>query len=193
MVDTQDGLGSGERAGSSGAEIVTAETSAMRETLKHVHRVGDLLLSVVHELTHRAVHHDASKFGPVEFPVFAAETATLKGLTYGSEEYKAALVRMRPAIEAHYAGNRHHPEHHLGGIHMMTLIDLIEMLADWKAAGERHADGSLARSIILNAERFGYDGKFAAMLARTARQCGWATRDETNEVLAHFNIDKEHA
>lgn len=182
MDDPQNGLGTGEQGDS---EI------AMRETLKHVHRVGDLLLAVVHELSHRALHHDASKFGPDEFPVFARETAALKGLTYGSDEYKAALERMAPAVRAHYAANPHHPEHHPQGIRGMTLIDLIEMLADWKAAGERHADGSLSLSIIFNAERFKYDGQFAAMLARTARQCGWMTREDTAIVFGHFGIDKE--
>ena len=29
------------------------------------------------------------------------------------------------------------------------------MLADWKAATERHADGDLLRSLRLNTERFG--------------------------------------
>jgi hypothetical protein len=42
----------------------------------------------------------------------------------------------------------------------MDLVQVIEMLADWKAATLRHADGDLARSIEQNAERFGYGDQF---------------------------------
>jgi hypothetical protein len=50
----------------------------------------------------------------------------------------------------------------------MDLVQVIEMLADWKAATLRHADGSLTRSIIQNADRFGYDKTF--MMSAAARQ-----------------------
>ena len=36
----------------------------------------------------------------------------------------------------------------------MTMIDLIEMLADWKAASERHADGDIEESLKKNGKRF---------------------------------------
>lgn len=145
----------------------------MRETVAHVRRVGVLLLDAVSNLQHRAVVHDDSKFSPEEFDAFAAETPKLRGMTYGSDEYKAALERLGPALRHHYAMNRHHPEHHPGGMADMTLIDLIEMLADWKAATERHADGDLHRSIQQNADRFGYDEGMRGLLYRTAQSLGW--------------------
>jgi hypothetical protein len=37
----------------------------------------------------------------------------------------------------------------------MNLVDLIEMLCDWKAASTRHNDGNLRRSIEVNGDRFG--------------------------------------
>jgi hypothetical protein len=55
----------------------------------------------------------------------------------------------------------------------MTLLDVIEMLADWKAATMRHDDGDLAKSIVMNAERFGYDSAMTAMLLKTAKEMGW--------------------
>jgi len=45
---------------------------------------------------------------------------------------------MKPAIEHHYKNNRHHPEHFNNGIDEMNLVDLIELLCDWKAASERN-------------------------------------------------------
>jgi hypothetical protein len=47
------------------------------------------------------------------------------------------------------------------------------MLADWKAATLRHADGDLARSIEQNAERFGYDDKMKKLLYNTATYFNW--------------------
>lgn len=174
----------------------------MRETVNHVRRVGNLMLEAVANLQRRAMNHDQSKFSPEEFETFARETPGLKALTYGSPEYKAALARLGPALAHHYAANNHHPEHYgtttcdqcgspesdpcscggsrtqRGDIHKMDLLCLIEMLADWKAATERHADGSLPRSIVGNAKRFGYDDAMARLLARTAANLGWITEPE---------------
>lgn len=150
----------------------------MRETVKHVRRVGTLMLEAVVKLQTRAVMHDDSKFSAAEFDDFARETPGLRALTYGSPEYKAALDRLGPALQHHYRCNRHHPEYHDRGVDQMDLIDLIEMLADWKAATERHADGSLTKSIVANAKRFGYDDAMARRLARTAANLGWITEVE---------------
>ena len=61
---------------------------------------------------------------------------------------------MKPALEHHYAKNRHHPEHHKNGINDMNLIDLIEMFCDWKASSERQNDGNILKSIEINGKRF---------------------------------------
>lgn len=156
---------------------------AMRETVDHVRRVGNLMLDAIQNLQRRAMNHDQSKFSREEFDTFAAETPTLKGLTYGSEEYTTALARLGPALQNHYRCNNHHPEHYptdekCPGIHRMDLLSLLEMLADWKAATERHANGSLPKSIVQNAKRFGYDDRFACLLARTAANLGWITEIE---------------
>ncbi len=145
----------------------------MRQTIDHTLRVGTLMLQCTEDLNRRAVVHDRSKFDPEEFESFAQETPGLRSLTYGSDEYKAALNRIRPAIDRHQKGNRHHPECHENGVADMNLIDLIEMLADWKAATERHADGDLKRSIEMNAERFGYGDEMVNLLWQTALYLGW--------------------
>lgn len=58
------------------------------------------------------------------------------------------------------------------GINGMTLLDLIEMLCDWKAAGERHADGSMERSLMVNQERFHIGEQLQSILENTARELG---------------------
>jgi hypothetical protein len=149
--------------------------------------VGNLLLEVVSRLQTRAVNHDQSKFSSEEFELFAQETPGLKALTYNSPEYKAALGRLGPALNHHYSMNDHHPEHYpatvgVSNVYQMDLICLMEMLADWKAATERHADGSLARSIIQNAKRFGYDDNMVRILGKTALNMGWITCEQCLEV-----------
>jgi len=143
------------------------------DTNAHIERVDDLLIEVSSELSRRASQHDASKVRGPEKPIFDRVTPLLKGMTYGSDEYKASLAEMKPALDHHYAYNQHHPEHHEDGVSDMTLIDLIEMLADWKAAGERHADGSMQRSLEINEKRFGIPEPLIRLLRQTADALGW--------------------
>lgn len=55
----------------------------------------------------------------------------------------------------------------------MSLLDVIEMLADWKAAGMRHADGNLAASLEINQKRFGISDQLQQILINTALELGW--------------------
>jgi len=59
------------------------------------------------------------------------------------------------------------------GLHGMTLLDIIEMLCDWKAATLRHKDGDLLRSIDLNQKRFGYSEEMRRILRNTAAELGF--------------------
>jgi hypothetical protein len=76
---------------------------------------------------------------------------------------------MKPALDHHYDLNHHHPEHFLRGIRGMNLIDIIEMLCDWKAATMRHADGNIYKSIEINQERFNYSYELKEILINTSR------------------------
>lgn len=146
---------------------------AMRETAKHIRRVQELMGEALVNLQRRAVDHDTSKWSPEEWPYFAEATSRLRGLTYGSPEYRASLDSIRPGVEHHQKSNTHHPEYYADGVEGMTLMDLLEMLADWKAAGERHADGSLSRSLEVNATRFDMPPQIVRLLRQTAFELGW--------------------
>jgi len=150
-----------------------ADYDSTADTLKHSLRVGTLLAPVIAELAERATTHDLSKTEDPELATFNEYTPKLRTSTYGSDEYKGYLTEMQAGLAHHYEHNRHHPEHFADGVDGMTLIDLIEMLADWKAATERHADGDLARSLTIQRERFGLSDQTAAVLANTARHLGW--------------------
>lgn len=142
------------------------------ETLRHIKRVSDLLGTVAAEFIRRSQVHDDSKLQPPEVEVFEEYTGKLRGCTYGSDEYNGYLAAMKPALDHHYAHNSHHPEHYPNGIQGMTLFDVLEMLVDWKAATERHADGSLAKSIEMNQKRFGFTDETKAFLKNTASAMG---------------------
>lgn len=139
-----------------------------QETLKHINRVQSLLADVAARIVERARVHDASKLCEPEASVFDEYTAKLKDCTYGSSEYKQFLEGMKPALDHHYKHNSHHPEHYPDGIRGMSLLDLVEMLVDWKAASERHANGDIANSLLHNKQRFGYGDELDMVLRRTA-------------------------
>lgn len=144
------------------------------DTLKHSLRVGELMGAAITELVHRSTRHDLSKTQAPEKEIFDEFTPKLKDSTYGSDEYKGFLVAMGEGLKHHYEHNAHHPEHNGPmGVAGMTLVDLIEMLADWKAATERHADGDLARSLEIQRERFGTPPMLAQIFRNTAAHFGW--------------------
>lgn len=144
------------------------------DTLRHSQRVGELMVQVIKEALDRSTCHDRSKTEPPEVDVFDEFTPKLKTSTYGSSEYKGFLEAMGEGLRHHYAANRHHPEHFGdAGVNGMTLVDLIEMLADWKAATERHDDGDLARSLEIQRERFGLSAQMVDVLHNTAEHFGW--------------------
>lgn len=148
------------------------------DTLKHSLRVGELMGQPIKELVDRSVQHDRSKAEDPELAVFNEFTPRLKHSTYGSDEYKGYLAAMAEGLAHHYANNRHHPEAFgEAGVNGMTLVDLIEMLADWKAATERHADGDLARSLEIQQERFGLTPQLRQILTNTAEWYGWLPKD----------------
>lgn len=176
------------------------------ETYKHIRTVQCYLRDVIKELLQRQIEHDESKLHSPEVEIFDEFTPKLADSTYGSDEYKSYLAGMKPALDHHYLMNSHHPEHYsftvcdqcgqtdaepctCGGprtekcdVGRMNLIDLIEMLCDWKAATLRHKNGDLSRSIDINQKRFGYSDEMKSILHNTARLLGMVDRIHEGDV-----------
>lgn len=144
-----------------------------QDTEEHIRKVHSRLVEVQRELLVRALRHDASKLEEPEKSGYDRLTTDLKDIVYGSDEYRAALAAAKPVIDHHYAHNSHHPEHYPNGIAGMSLLDLIEMVCDWKAASERTKQGSIAQSLAHNKQRFGIDDQMASILENTVRELGW--------------------
>jgi hypothetical protein len=124
-----------------------------RRTNEHIERVRECLSAMssvtayADELSERAEHHDASKFGAEEripyiwLTEFHRCRRSGEPFTYpdGMED------RVRNAISHHVTSNRHHADFHADP-NKMTDVDLIEMVCDWTAmAREFDQDGGSAR------------------------------------------------
>jgi hypothetical protein len=151
--------------------LTEAEKATNFDTMRHIERVRNLLNVFVVELLKRGELHDQSKLESPEVEALTANTARLAGLTYGSPEYAANFrsPEMQAYVTHHYANNRHHPQYHKRGVNDMTLVDVLEMLVDWKAASERHADGNIRKSIEVNAGRFELSPQLTTILENTVR------------------------
>lgn len=143
------------------------------DTLLHIKRVAELMTQASSELIKRANIHDNSKLESPEKELFDEFTPKLKGCTYGSDEYKDYLKELKVALDHHYQNNSHHPEHYENGVNGFDLFDLMEMFFDWKAAGERHADENIYRSIEINSEHFKLSEQTCEIFTNTAKRLGW--------------------
>lgn len=141
-----------------------------RDTTQHIELVRAFIERATTQLTMRAAVHDASKFFEPERSIFRDNTANRDASPFGTDAYRLHLLRVKPALDHHYANNRHHPEYHANGVRDMTLIDLLEMVCDWMSASMKTLDGDVAavhRAIRSNQERFGYSDDVAQLLHQT--------------------------
>lgn len=150
--------------------IVQIGYDSKADTLEHIRKVGNYLNLAAMELQRRAIIHDESKLKSPEKEMFDEWTPKLANSTYGSDEYKEFLKNLKPALDHHYKHNSHHPEYYYTGVDGMDLFDLIEMFLDWKAAGERHKDGDIFKSIEINKARFGLSDQLVSIFNNTAKR-----------------------
>jgi len=50
----------------------------------------------------------------------------------------------------------------------MSLLDVVEMYFDWKAACRRHRDGDIEESVSVNRDRFELSDELASILTNEA-------------------------
>lgn len=143
------------------------------ETTKHILRVRDLLREFREKLQQRGIDHDDSKLQEPEKTGFDEMTEKLKSTTYGSDEYKKMLTELKIYLDHHYQNNSHHPEHYENGLDGMDLLDIVEMLMDWKASTERHVDGDIHKSLEINKDRFHMSEQTYNILKNTINNLNW--------------------
>lgn len=121
-----------------------------RSFLAHRAHVAEGLRVVVAALEARSHIHDLSKLSDDEFGSYCRINAGVRaGAKHGTPEYSALIDSERENVNAHFARNRHHPEHIpeacraaglLATSERMSFIDVIEMVVDWRAAWKGYGD-----------------------------------------------------
>lgn len=149
------------------SDLSLEERATNYETYKHIDLVTKLLLAMQIEISKRIATHDRSKLESPEVSIFTEFTPKLASVSYGTQEYFERLKQMKPALDSHYAHNRHHPEFFENGVNDMNLIDLLEMMVDWYASCCRHSDGDINRSIEINRSRFGLSDQLTQILKKS--------------------------
>jgi hypothetical protein len=148
------------------------------ETKQHINRVQFFLTKAIENLSNRHIKHDESKLVEPELSAFDIATPKLAQMEFGSEEYKQSLNDLGPALQHHYEYNDHHPEHYQNGIQGMSLMALLEMLCDWRAASERvkqRTDNpekmvTFESGLAYNQERFNISDDLFQILLNTVRE-----------------------
>jgi Family of unknown function (DUF5662) len=143
------------------------------DTWKHIFEVQQRIRQVVVNLNRRAEAHDHSKLINPEKPIWDIVTPKLATIKYPSEEYNTVLREMGPALDHHYEANDHHPEHFENGMAGMSLMGMIEMLCDWKAATERTPGSDFGSLFDKHKKRWGYSDDVDSILRNTAKELGF--------------------
>lgn len=144
------------------------------EITAHINTVQLMIERMIQKLRFRAISHDATKFQEPEYLIFKKYSEKLREAKFGTEKYFAILneSEFQQCLQHHYANNRHHPQYYSNGINGMSLIDLMEMLADWKSASSAQGN-SMLKSLQIQKERFGIDDQLYQILENTIREMGW--------------------
>ena len=83
-------------------------------------------------LNSRALTHDNSKSSNEEYKYYKMANSVNRNNFKTYEEYLDFIKpTLNKGLKHHYENNRHHPEYFDNGIEDMTLIDVLEMIADW--------------------------------------------------------------
>lgn len=148
-------------------------TEVLTDTLLHISEVQEGLEQFTAELKKRGILHDSTKLQEPEFSAFVSTRPKFKKANYGTPEYQECVNEIKPAIDHHYANNRHHTAFHENGINDMNLIDILEMLADWKAAERRSPDKKLEDTLDYAFNKYGIDEQLAKIVMNTLKDFKW--------------------
>lgn len=130
------------------------ELKALLEMQHHRVLVQANLLRIADALRARAALHDISKYSLDEFQAVVQIKKVAREFPYGSAEYNQAISDNSVGLSKHFERNSHHPEFHSDGVQGMQLIDLIEMVCDWKAANTLRDDVQWSNVTAMHIERF---------------------------------------
>ena len=145
----------------------------LTDTIMHISEVQENLAEIRVDLEKRGIAHDRSKFTPEEFDSFVKTRPKFKKANYGSKEYQECVNQIKPAIDHHYNNNRHHTGFHEKGFQDMNLLDILEMLADWKAASRRSPDLTFEDSLPKAFKKYNIPENMQKHIIATLKYLKW--------------------
>ncbi|MCQ9208915.1 MAG: DUF5662 family protein [Omnitrophica bacterium] len=145
----------------------------LTDTILHISEVRENLEIMTGELTRRGLTHDRTKLQAFEFDAFVSTRDKFKKANYGSKEYQECVDATKPAIDHHYKHNSHHTGFHADGINGMTLIDIMEMVADWRAAARRSPDKTLFDTLDYCFKKYKIEKQLRAIIMNTLVRLKW--------------------
>ena len=143
------------------------------DTILHVSEVAENLEAMASQLRQRGLSHDRTKFQALEFDAFVSTREQFKKANYGTQDYQDCVAAVRPAVDNHHENNRHHTDYHKNGINDMTLIDVMEMLADWKAAARRSPDRKFEDTLEYAKNKYAIDDQLFKIIVNTLKSLAW--------------------
>jgi hypothetical protein len=143
------------------------EKEFLERNIKHRYYVSFFLMKLIEDLFLRSNVHDVSKHSDEEFEGFRKSIYYLKG-PWGQENRPPEILeQLNESLQIHYKRNDHHPEHFENGMEDMDLVQLLELIADWRAAMIGQDNHDIDETIATGQERFGYPDFMAKILKNT--------------------------
>ncbi len=149
------------------------EFKVLTDTLRHISEVAENLSDMIHDLEKRSISHDRSKLEEFEFDIMTEKLPIFRKANRESKEYKKSVTAIRAFLDHHYDYNRHHPQFHKNGFADMNLLDILEMIADWKAINKNNSDLSFKESLPETFEMYNIPKNMQKHIIATLEYLDW--------------------
>lgn len=137
----------------------------------HINMVQDVLNeSIIPDLYCRALNHDSSRLISPEKEQNDILMGRLDLLPEDSEEAEEVKKEIEEGpMSHHYMLSPHHPEHYGSDVSQMSLMDIVEMFADWVAESREYGTDFLD-DLKKYQEKYKYSDELNLILENTYLQ-----------------------
>ncbi len=145
------------------------EIKTIELTIAHKESIARYMAKFSAELAYRAAIHDNSKFQKDELEGYSECADEFNTHPFDSAAERLLREKLTKVMSLHRTRNRHHPEYFENGIDDMNLIDLIEMISDWKSASERAPGDSVRKGLPIMKDKYNISPQLLKILENTFR------------------------
>jgi len=152
---------------------MNVELDFLCDTIVHVSEVAENLEICASNLRQRGHAHDRTKFQPMEFDAFVSTREKLKRAKFGAPEQQECVDTIRQAVDHHHANNQHHVQYYSDGIKDMSLLDILEMICDWRAATRRNSESRFKGFLEVAIKKYNISPELEKIIQTTLKELGW--------------------